>query len=161
MLPNVTTGPQGQAQRGFSSHRPLLAVTYLVIAGTLAFVAAAVAPSIGRALGLSEVRTVSRSSQRTTSVNRAGVEAVEEKERLLGAGDLDDDLDPDNAARTAAIRTKSAVVFDTPGKKPITALPAGAMIRILGERSDFFHVLYEDQGEAAIGWVKKSDVLVR
>jgi hypothetical protein len=143
------------------SHRTFLALTYLVLAVALGFVVMALLPSVGRALGWTEVRTVSRTSQHTTSANRAGAEALAEKERTLGLDDLEDDNDPDVGAHTAIVRA-SAQIFAAPGgKKPVGTLPRGTLIHLLGEKADFFHVLYDEQGEAAMGWVKKSDVLVR
>jgi hypothetical protein len=141
------------------SHRPFVALTYAVLLTALGFVVAAALPSAGRALGWTEVRTVSRSSLRGTSAEQAGLEAMHEKERSLG-DDGEDELDPRFGARGASVRVKTQV-FETPGKAALGTLPSGAIVRVLGEREGFYHVLYEDQGEAEIGWVKKADLLFR
>jgi hypothetical protein len=152
--------PEASGRQPLITHRLFLAITYVILAVTIGFVTAALLPSVGRALGWSAVRTVTRSSPRTTSATRAVSEAVEEKERTLDESDLDDDGDPGPSAHSAVIRAK-AVVYELPGKSPLGVLTPGTVIRVLGERSEYLHVLFEDHGDTGIGWVKKSDVLVR
>lgn len=144
----------------YVAHRAFLALAYVTLAVAVGFVVTAALPSVTRALGWSEVRTVSRESPRNTSAGRAGMEALAEKERTLDLDEGDDVDSADTDGRAAFLRTKS-VVYELPGKAPIGMLPAGTMVQVLGQRSEFVHVLYEDGGEGNIGWIRKSDLLVR
>jgi len=140
---------------------------------SLSFIFAAALPPVARALGWSEVRTVSRGSQRSSSAERAGLAAVHEKEHALGIDDDDGlaDLNFD-LGLSAVVRVKTQVFevapeVSLPGAAPahpkaaLGSLPPGTAVRVLGERGAFLHILYDDQGDAEMGWVAKSDVTVR
>jgi hypothetical protein len=157
----AASAPTKKSQRALAwlTHRPFVALTYALLLAGFGLVTASALPSAARALGWTEVRTTSRSSPRSTSAEQAGLDAMHEKERSL-LGDDDDDLDPTLTARAAIVRSKTQV-FEVPGKAALGTLASGDIVRVIGERDGFYHVLYEDQGDAEIGWVKKSDLLLK
>jgi hypothetical protein len=98
---------------------------------------------------------------------------MREKEETLGLDDDDTALDLNlQLGRSGVIRQKTQVFevapgFGAPGAAPVQpkaalgTLGPGAVVRVLGERGAYLHVLYDDQGEAETGWVAKNDVTVR
>ncbi len=161
-----------RARLRWLTHRPFVAATYVMVLVAFGLVVAAAAPAVARSLGWTEVHTVSRSSARGTSAENAGIDAMHEKERLLGLDD-DDGIDLDlDVGRSAVVRTKTQVYEVAPEASTTHGAPAqpkaalgtlapGAVVRVMGQRGAYYHVLYDDQGEAEIGWIAIRDVAVR
>lgn len=141
--------------------RQPLRKTVLVLASVLVgisvvFIVIAALPSISRALGMTDVRTVQRVSPRRESAGQISREAVDARSREL----FPDDDDADGASELALVRAKTSL-YATPGKQRLGTVDAGTPVLIVGEKASYYRVIVLGDEKKQAGWVEKTSVRLR
>ena len=167
MLPRVgppETTPTNAAETRPPRHRPLSALTFVLMVAALALTAVSAAPALARELGWTQVRTVSRGSGRGAPHGNIGVEAVKERERSLQLDGLDDDDDSADTPHTKSrigITLHETKVYRDPGEGVAGTLDGGEKILVVREDHGYFMIIRQTSDGAEVGWVKRTDVIVR
>ncbi len=162
MLQPVSASEETADQPRAPRHWPVLALTFVLLFGALSIVAASALPAVARELGWTHARTVSREGHRAETAGRAGIDAVKEREqKLMLDGDDDDDAPPDTAH--VGISVQPTTMFHGPGTStgPVGSLDVGEKIVVVREDRGFVLVVRHGPTGTDVGWVRKSDVLVR
>jgi hypothetical protein len=146
-------------------HWPLIALTFVLLFAAVSVVGASALPAVARELGWTHARTVSRETHRQRAAGRAGIDAVREREQKLSALDDDDEEEPPYAADhpRIAIVAQATPMFRGASAKSgmVGSIDAGEKILVMREDHGFFLVMRQGRDEGDLGWVKKSDVLIR
>lgn len=147
--PRQAIGPQ-------PLRRALLALVTGLIGASVAFVVIAALPSIGRGLGLTDVRTVTRVVPKRETGKTISRDAVDARSRELF---LDDD-DSEGASELALVRARTSV-YATPGKQRIVTIDPGTAVLIIGEKDSYYRVVVLGDEKKQMGWIDKSSVRLR
>lgn len=145
-------------------HRIFSVLTMLLVLVAFGIAMGSAVPAVARELGWTSVRTVARSSGKSVSHGNAGVEAVKERERTLQLGGLDDDDDDDAPAHgktRLGITLHETKVYREPGEQVLASLDGGEKILVVKEDRGYFMVIHQGGDGADVGWVKRTDVMVR
>lgn len=143
--------------------------TYLLVAASFGVVFVSAVPAIARELGYVEARVVSRSSARSSSAKRAGLEAtkaaerrIEMREEAFGLPHPKVGTDPTQRTKIAVARKDLALHAEADASSPpIGRIPRNQVLIVMKEEGGWLLVLNQDDDNAELGWVREADVLQR
>lgn len=136
--------------------KTVLALASLLVGVAVVFIVIAALPSISRALGVTDVRTVTRISPKRESGGQISREAVDARSREL----FPEDDDADGASELALVRSKTSL-YGTPGKQRMGTVDAGTPVLIVGEKAGYYRVVVLGNEKKQSGWIEKTSVRLR
>ncbi|MFO0617092.1 MAG: hypothetical protein U0414_31135 [Polyangiaceae bacterium] len=126
-------------------------------AAAVVFVVLAALPSIGRGLGMTDVRTTTRMSPKHESAKTISRDALDAPSRSLFP---DDDDDVAGASELAVVRARTSI-FAQPGKQRVGMIEQGTAVLIVGEKGSYYRVIVMGEESRLPGWIDKKSVRVR